>query len=85
MPMPSTAQAAARLASPLQAASAASPPASTRLEAIRMLRPPWRSMIRPMLGPAAAESSSDTEKAPKTQARETPADAAMSSARIAGR
>ena len=85
MPNPSTIQAPARAIGPPAMPSQASPAASTRFDSISTPRPPRRSIARPIAGPIAACSSSDTEKNAKNSDFETCRPAAIGPARIAGR
>ncbi|MCY1382630.1 hypothetical protein D9M69_706690 [compost metagenome] len=85
MARPIKAQAAKRWTVELAWLNAASPAANTRLLAIRIGRPPERSMSRPAKGPMPAATSSATEKAPKTVDVEMPMSLPMAPASTAGR
>ena len=85
MPNPSTIQAPASAIGPAASPSQTSPAASTRFDSISTPRPPRRSIARPIAGPSAACSSSETEKKPKNNDFDTCRPAAIGPARIAGR
>ena len=85
MPRPSTIHANPSDHGPCAAASSTSPSGSTIAEDTSTLRPPNSSMCRPIAGPRKLISTSDTENAPNTNVVVTPSDAAIESARTAGR
>ena len=84
MPRPITNQPSSSTTGPWATASSASPAASTTLEAVSIVRPPFASIIRPTQGAISADSTSAAENAPKTQLEAMPSERAIGTASTAG-